>query len=73
MNSEREVHMKEFQTNMFVNCFNECFSSNANFSTPSLNANEAKCLKNCYVNTAKRFETAGQAMGFECKLAHKFE
>jgi hypothetical protein len=72
MNTEREVHVKEFQTAMFVGCFNECFG-NASFGTANLNANEAKCLKNCYINYAKRLETAGQAMGFDCKLAHRFE
>jgi hypothetical protein len=72
MNTEREVHIKEFQTKMFVGCFNECFTGAA-FNTGSLNANEAKCLKNCYVQYAKRFEAAGQAMGYNCKLTHNFE
>ena len=70
MNTEKEVHVKEFQTAMFVGCFNECFNA---FGTPTLNANEAKCLKSCYVSSAKRLESAGQAMGFDCKLAHRFE
>ena len=73
MQSEREVHTKEFQSQMFVNCFNECVSSNAAFSNSNLTANEGKCLKTCYGSTAKRLQTAAQAMGFEAQLTHKFE
>ena len=69
METEREVHTKEFQSQMFASCFNECVTS---FSTTNLTASEGKCLKGCYVAVAKRLETAGQAMGYEVKLAHNF-
>jgi len=71
MNSEREVHAKEFMTQMFTGCSQECFASNS-FGNANLTAAEAKCLKTCFVATAKRLEAAGAAMGLEAKLNHSF-
>ena len=72
METEREVHAKEFQSVMFTSCFNECVTGNNAFNNANLTANEGKCLKNCYVSFAKRLQTAGQAMGYECKISHNF-
>ena len=55
---------------MFGTCFNECVSS---FSTANLTANEGKCLKTCYGAYAKKFEVAGQAMGYDAKLNFNFK
>ena len=73
MQTEREVHSKEFQSQMFVNCFNECVTGAAAFNNANLTANEGKCLKSCYINSAKRLELAGKTMGFDCKLVHNFD
>ncbi len=70
MDSYKEVHAKEFQANMFGTCFNQCVSS---FATANLNANEGKCLKSCFGNYAKKLETAGKAMGHDCKLQYNFD
>ena len=72
METEREVHAKEFQATMFSSCFNECVTGNA-FNTPNLTAAEGKCLKSCYIGFAKRLQQAGQIMGYDCKLTHNFE
>ncbi len=72
MQSEREVHSKEFQSQMFVNCFNECIPAGA-FTNGNLTATEGKCLKSCYASTAKRLQTAAVAMGFDAQIPHKFE
>ncbi len=72
MESEREVHSKEFLSYMFSSCANECFSGANAFNSANLTANEGKCLKACYVNAAKRLQLAGQTMGYDCKLAHNF-
>ncbi len=73
MESEREVHAKEFQATMFSSCFNECVSGANALNTPNLTANEGKCLKTCYISFSKRLQQAGQAMGYDCKLSHNFE
>ena len=73
METEREVHAKEFQAQMFQNCFNECFASTSSFNNANLTANEGKCLKNCYIGYAKRLQVAGQTMGYDCKLTHQFD
>ncbi len=70
MNSEREVHAKEFVSQMVTSCVNECFTGS--FANANLTANEAKCLKACYVSTAKRLQTAGKAMGLDCQLNNSF-
>jgi len=72
MDTEREVHAKEFQSQMFVNCFNECVTGAATFNNANLTANEGKCLKNCYVSTTTRLELAGKTMGYDCKASHNF-
>jgi hypothetical protein len=72
MQTEREVHSKEFQSQMFVSCFNECVPAGG-FANSNLTATEGKCLKQCYVNTPKRLLSAATAMGLEAQLPHKFE
>ena len=52
METEREVHAKEFNSQMFASCFNECFTGAASFNTANLTAGEGKCLKSCYISFA---------------------
>jgi hypothetical protein len=73
MQTQREVHSKEFQSQMFVNCFNECTNTSAAFTNTNLTASEGKCLKQCYIATAKRLQSAAVSFGFDAQLAHKFE
>ena len=67
MDIDKEVHTKEFNTNMFGACFNECVSS---FNSSNLTVQEGKCLKTCFVNFSKKLQMTGEGMNLKCKLAY---
>ena len=70
MDPDRENHLKEFNTNMFNTCFNECVQS---FTSTNLTPAEGKCLKNCYVTFSKKLAQTATVMGYEAKLAYEFK
>jgi hypothetical protein len=63
------LHAKEFNTKMFGTCFNECIPK---LDSANLTANEAKCLKSCYVTFSKKLQVTGEGFGYDCKLMHDF-
>ena len=70
MDLEKEIHAKEFNSNMFSTCFNECVTA---FNSPNLTPGEGKCLKSCYVTFSKKLQQAGNEMNYDCKLNYNFK
>ena len=70
MDLSQVVHLKEFNTNMFNNCFNECVTS---FTSTNLTPAEGKCLKTCYVTLSKKLVQTATTMGYDAKPMYNFK
>ena len=70
MDTERQVHSKEFNATMVSVCFNECISS---LASSNLTSAEGKCMKQCYITFSKKLMQTGKGFGYEVALNHNLK